>query len=129
MISLTNDLIKDVLPPNLFRTDCLSRTAKKLLATLIFNYQTTDKAKETGFFIASDRQLINALGYKTYGGYQHAKLLAAIIPLEKFDLIHREKGEKWKKGETKQASKYFINFDKIDSFYDCDMLKNDDKIL
>ncbi len=115
LIKLKKEDIQESLPPKIFKAKWLTQTAKTLLATLIFNYNNSNKSKENGFLVGSFVQILNAMGWYN-NGYYIAKLNNAITKLEEYNLLRVVRGNKWCKGEKRKASEYHINWDVINVF-------------
>lgn len=110
--TLTKKAIEAILPKHILTDKRFDNDSRRLLATLMYHFNTNEKAKETGYLIINNFDLIKALGWK-YNGSSRNRLLSSITILELYNLIERETGKKWKKGEKPSASKYFINWENL----------------
>lgn len=95
------------LPKQMKETDVLSTESKKVLAVLIEGFVVTKKAREKGFLVVGNAKI------KARAGISGSGLMKAIRELELYNLIERNQGSRWKKGEEKKASEYIINWDNI----------------
>lgn len=106
-IKITNERIEQILPVNIASSDVITKNAKKTLATIMNYFYTLDVVKENRCLMISTDMLREAVGIKK------ESMLAALQELIEHDLIIREIGKRWKKGEKPMASTYTVRWENL----------------
>ena len=106
-ISVNEKRMEQVLPQAIRESDVLTKNAKKVLATIINYYFVLDEPKKLGYLYMSNETLKKSCNIKK------KYMLEAIQELIEFELIRRERGEKWTKGKRPIASRYYVNWNNL----------------
>lgn len=106
IIKLSKSRIEELLPTNV-KDSCLSQNAKKVLAVMIEYFNVKRVVAESCFLAISNRILRECVGIKS----EH--VMEAIQELIETNLIERNVGKRWKKGEKPKASEYTLNWENI----------------
>lgn len=102
----TNTSMEAILPKGFMESKEIPTKAKVIMASLLSLLLDT-KARDTGIIFASNAKLrqMTQLGTDS--------LRDGLRWLQLYGLIERTAGKTWKAGETKQASTYTVNFERL----------------
>ena len=106
-IKLTDAEYNMLLPDNIKNSDVISANAKKLLATILNYYRLNPIVKETGYLVCSNAVMRQSVGIK------YNDMLKARDELVCYELISLKVGKKWKAGQDKVATQYYVRWDNI----------------
>ena len=107
VIKITEERMEQVLTDNIKRSDVISKNAKMVLATIMNYHYVLDVCKNSRYLIIPTETLRESVGIGK------EQLLTATQELIEFDLIEKETGKRWKKGERPKASKYIVKWNNL----------------